>query len=246
MKNIGTNSPILTNEVKEEIVNHSIENTQQEVCGLIVKTDTKFIVCRCNNIAKNKEKHFRIEPSDYLTASKLGKIVAIYHTHISDTIGASSFDVFSSSLHKLPFITYNVKSNNFSMIDGQEYSKYLDKDFQIGINDCFSLVSEFYLDKFNIKLNNYNRQDGWYKSDPEVFLRNYRREGFGKSDELKKYNILLLKLIETISFPHHMAIYLGDDTILHHPRDKKSIIEPYSKRYKEATYLILEHGLLNK
>jgi len=58
---------------------------------------------------------------------------------------------------------------------------------------------------------------------------------------LKKYDCILFKFLKNTE---HIAVYLGDDLILHQPRGKESLIEKYSSPLKRRKSYIIRHKSL--
>ena len=73
---------LLNKKTKTRIKEQSIREAPSECCGLIVKNErNKPVVFPCENVSKEKEDNYRISPEDYLAASELGDIEAVYHSH---------------------------------------------------------------------------------------------------------------------------------------------------------------------
>jgi hypothetical protein len=83
----------------------------------------------------------------------------------------------------------------------------------------------------------------WSKTNPglieEIFNINPELKR-GSKDDLKKDDILVFELVKG-NGPVHVGIYLGDDTFMHHPRDKYPCIEPLNKIYKNKIYDVYRH-----
>ncbi len=101
--------------IKSEIKKHSLSDIENECCGLVVfsSKDKVNIVFPCKNKAEQRDRHFSICPKDYLKATSLGKIIAMYHSHPKQALdGFSELDKIQSSGHGLPSILYNVEGDN--------------------------------------------------------------------------------------------------------------------------------------
>lgn len=120
--------------------------------------------------------------------------------------------------------------------------KYLGKDFNYGETDCYSLVKEFYEDKYGIKLTNYARPDYWWNSGKNFYMDLFKQEGFyllDDTDSLIEGDIILVALGSNVAC--HACIYIGDNKVLHHPVNKKSKIDVYKGLWKNYTMGIIRH-----
>lgn len=232
---------MLTQFLKKEIKDKCLQNNNQEICGLLIETPTGVSVHHSQNNAANKSKYFVINPIDYIQASEKGKIIGCYHSHIDDNFDFSEFDKNNAEKHKLTYVLYSIKADKFiEYIPQNRKNNYLDRKFEIGKSDCFSLVRDYYLNEFKIKISDYQRKNGWFDENTEIIFQNFEKEGFRlleNNEKWEKYDILTFGKTERELF--HFMIYLDNEIILHHPHDKYSIIEKLSdskKRHIKAVF----------
>ena len=103
----------LNENIKKDIKKHSLEESPNECCGLIVENDKKEQSSyRCQNVSAQKNKHFEIDAKSYLKASSLGEIKGYYHSHPNSN-KFSEADRAVSRAHSLPLIMYFLKENEF-------------------------------------------------------------------------------------------------------------------------------------
>tara|TARA_Y100000592_G_scaffold49641_1_gene78632 strand:+ start:6991 stop:7326 length:336 start_codon:yes stop_codon:yes gene_type:complete len=104
----------LTQYVKSDITQHAKSELPNECCGIIYESDNEYKSKRCINSAGDKRNNFRITAAQYIEASKLGKIIAYYHSHTEDKIGVfSDADKKVSRAHGLPLVMYCVSNEKF-------------------------------------------------------------------------------------------------------------------------------------
>lgn len=101
----------LNQQNKIDIERHALEEFPNECCGLLVNDR----IIKCNNIAKDKDKFFEIDPKDYLRATKEGLIKAYYHSHTEDNEEFSAIDKAISLSHQIPLIMFFVKNKEFKI-----------------------------------------------------------------------------------------------------------------------------------
>ena len=243
---------ILNDIIRQDIKTHSLEFPSSEVCGFVIFSSNCLQVFRCRNLCKN-EHRFAIDPFDFVKASELGEIRAVYHSQVSNP-EFSSFDIINSNGHNLTYILYCLEKDSFKIYyPNSSENKYAKRKFEIGKNDCFSIVRDYYINEFGIEIYNYERGKNWYKENPGVFLEKYEHEGFIKLidgpinenniSKLKKGDLLLLKS-EKSEHPNHLGIYLGNDTVLHHTyitKNKESGVDIFDKDLRDKVNIALRH-----
>ena len=198
-------------------------------------------VYAAKNISNN-DNRFTIAPEEYVAAAAQGDIKAVYHSHpVTDPI-FSEFDKFNSISHNLKYVLYSLRDNSFSQFDPNlsTFNQYIGRTFEIGSTDCFALVRDFYKQELNIILNNYKRDENWKSNLGDLFDKHFKSEGFYEAKSPNKYDCILIRLKKD-SPSAHIALYVGDNLILHQPEKSFSRIEEYSHKYKKLTSHIIRH-----
>lgn len=218
---------MLNNRTKQEIKELALKIPNEEICGLLIESGNYESFIPCKNISSNKSKHFEISPLDYLRIAENNKIIGIIHSQHSFL--PSSLDIVNSLGHNLKSYIYSLDFDEFLEItEGHlKYKKYLGKIFEIGKQDCFTLIRDFYKQELNIEINNYPRNDNWYKENPNIIIENYQKEGFQEAEikDIKHSDIIIFN-------SGHFGIYLDGDLLLHHQRNKLSNIERLTEEWK--------------
>lgn len=241
---------ILSNNIKNKIKNHALRDTTKECCGFLIDNSQDVDVFECSNTSEHPQGHFSISPKDYLKASKKGSIKAVYHSHNSNNDNFSPHDILHSRAHKIPFVLYCSPKNSFRSFDPKKNKTFLyDKIFKIGESDCYTLVKDHY-SSLGIKLHGYNSLgDDWHKKNPNLIQDLFE---LNKNDpslpifelppetELKKHDVLVFEFIKGTG-ANHVAVYLGEDEIIHHPRNKYLCIQRLGEIYKSKIIKIYRH-----
>jgi len=126
----------LSPKIKEHIRRHSLDERPNECCGIIIEQDrmkrtwkkgdqtlppmtlSKYLFAiRAKNVATLKDKNFEIDGQSYLKSSRMGKMVAYYHSHPGKNSEFSNLDKMTSQAHNLPLIMYFLKENKFSVYE---------------------------------------------------------------------------------------------------------------------------------
>lgn len=123
-----------------------------------------------------------------------------------------------------------------------KYKKYTGRKFVHGVTDCYSLIRDFYKNEYGIELNDYNRENFWWDHGKNLYMDNFRNEGFyllGDSDETQVGDVFLIALGSEV--PCHGAIYIGENKILQHVQDHLSSIDRYMGVFKNFTVARIRH-----
>jgi len=108
---------MMDEKVKQAIRQHALEELPYECCGLLVsneKGDAQVFKCK-NGSKLNRKEHFSISPEEYLVATSIGRVSAMYHSHPTSYQEAqfSQFDEQASQSHNIKSVLYDIKSNTF-------------------------------------------------------------------------------------------------------------------------------------
>ena len=228
---------MLTNDIKNQIREYAISNKGKEVCGLLVKSRDEIIFYKCKNISPDPKDYCTLNPFDYIRVSEKGKIVA--HIHSQEDKEPSFLDYRNAVSHNIYSIIYSYKYDKFSIIE-PKLKNYLNVDYSIGKNDCFGMVRNYYKNELNIDINDYNRDAGWEIIRPNYILELFEKEGFYKInlEDIKRNDVIIFNFND---IPQHISIYMGNEMILHHPEEQKSIISELTKALKKRINIVIRH-----
>lgn len=124
----------------------------------------------------------------------------------------------------------------------EDYSKYCGVDFRHGSDDCYGLIRKFYKEEMGLELTNYARPDYWWTKGGNLYMENFRKEGFqiiDCKDDLQFGDIILMAIGSEVAC--HGAIYLGEGKILQHLQGRKSSIDKYTGLFKNKTVAVVRH-----
>lgn len=126
-----------------------------------------------------------------------------------------------------------------------KYEHLLHRPFTgVGRDDCLKLFRDFYRDNFSIEIRDYARPHDWSSDKLDLMRMCYEREGFDQITEwrvkdLRPADVLCVAVGE--ANPNHFAIFVGEDTIVHHLYGKMSRAEPFRGFWRTHTCFILRH-----
>ena len=222
-----------------------------EACGLIVCVGKKSVAMTCPNTHEKPRDNFRIAPTDYAACAKLGKIIGVWHTHTDESPEPSEADRAMCEGTGLPWYVASVRKNaegNFYhegpvAIDPCGYeTPYTERPYVYGIHDCYTLVCDYYRREFGILMKrDYPRIEEWWSKGYDFFTENYIIEGFVSvtGQEPQVGDVFIIQSSSQVG--SHIAIYIGDDKILHHCHGRLSTRDIYGGYWEKHTINHIRH-----
>lgn len=263
-------SNIFNKKILEEIKRKSNKNKYKETCGFIYLRDNRQYIYESVNISSDPKNFFAANPGDLELCSKLGKVIACFHSHTRNMTFTHE-DIENSFSTKLNYLLYVIPQDKFYYFDQEKYSymqKYMNKRFDIGNFDCYDLFRSFYKDELNIefpsKIECIKKMDikdsienpyllipddknlSWLKESNFYILT--RKE----MKNIKEYDVLILDGGNPsggrcrYGKPTHFGIYLPNKMFLHHNYDhpkygNRSIYECYRKAHERYMLYVIRH-----
>lgn len=231
-------------QIKKDIIALAKENPNEEICGLLYYTFHDLKLYKCNNIENNKTEDFQIDHKEYLDCLKLGTPCGIYHSHcIPDTTAFTQSDLDLAEEMALPIYVYGVKDEKFQGFIPKSYQLLLEGlPYIWGTFDCYEIIRIYFRQKYNIYMNDYDRDSSYIYDERDVITENFEKEGFIKiNSPIKKDDVLVFS--STLARPQHFIIFLGNSRGLHHPLGKLSRIETIQD-YSKLKYILRYKGNL--
>lgn len=222
---------------KDNAVKYAKTTNPDEACGLVAIIKGSETFWPCKNLADSKFEYFIIDPDDWAECEDNGEIIGIFHSH---TIGASTpseTDKASCEFLNIPYYIYSISNNDWSYYKptGYKPASLIGREFIWGKYDCWSLVTDWYLQTKNIKIPYWNRpkkiKDFINNPEFEIALPKLNFVKQKSNNDIKIGDVLLFKSINnTLS---HVALYIGDMMILNHSIKSLSCREPFDNRYQK-------------
>ena len=136
------------------------------------------------------------------------------------------------------------RSKLLSPLSFRDNQPYEGRQYLLNKADCYRLAVEYYEREYQKFLTEYLADDSWLRAqmNPRTYnlmLRKYAENGFEKVSSIQKGDALLINTVGDVGDPNHIAIYLGDDSILHHIPNKLSCVQQYTSFWKSRTSAIL-------
>tara|TARA_B100000519_G_scaffold187405_1_gene184137 strand:+ start:3084 stop:3791 length:708 start_codon:yes stop_codon:yes gene_type:complete len=224
---------------KLEAIKHAKKDTPHEACGLVGVYKGKEKYYPCINLAEDLEDQFIIDPDSWANAEDEAEIIAVFHSHPNYPPTASDADLASCEYLDLPFYIATPETDQWSYYEPSGYKKGLiGREWVWGVQDCWSLIHDWYAEKKNIKLKHWDRP-----KSPKEFSENPLFEfglpltGFDELEntvDLEEGDVLLMDTTKTGKL-NHVALYLGNQTIFQHCVKRLSCREIYDQEHINCT-----------
>ena len=131
-----------------------------------------------------------------------------------------------------------------------KYAHLLGRKFDHGVTDCYSLVRDFYKDNFEVDLTDYARPDDWWISGQDLYVDNFEKEGFYTINcnprDYRVGDCFLISIPDPrapkgVTPSNHVAIYVGDNMVIHHLLGRESRRVPYKGMLRNFTTHVVRH-----
>ena len=198
---------------KQRIQEIALERYPEE-CVIVITKDKGLY--ELNNISKDPENSFSISRKD--TEKVFDEVLlAVIHSHPDAEPVPSSADMTYQRQCNIPFGIVATDGSRVSEVvyfgDQVEYD--LEKrPFIHSVCDCYSLIRDFYKEKLNINLPEFERDWEWWNSGEDMYLDNLKSTGFYQVDE-PQYGDMVIACVRS-KVPNHAGVYVDNEMIFHH------------------------------
>lgn len=93
----------------DEIEAYAHTKPLEESCGLICSGEESMFFLPCENLSKNKTRHFAINPLILIE----NNVNYIYHSHVSQSSKPSILDIKSSNALCISYLIYSLRDKDF-------------------------------------------------------------------------------------------------------------------------------------
>ena len=224
---------------KATALEHARKDAPHESCGLVAVYKGKEKYYPCNNIAEDLGDQFIIDPDDWIDIEDKAEIIAVVHSHPNHPSTASDADLASCEYLDLPFYIVTPETENWSYYEPSGYKKGLiGREWVWGVQDCWSLIEDWYKEKRQINLKHWDRPKSPKEfSENPLFESGLPLTGFIELEntiDLKEGDVLLMDTTKTGNLDH-VALYLGNQTILQHCVKRLSCRQLYDQEHIDCT-----------
>ena len=227
------NYPNLQLIMKTKILNHANQCGEAECCGFVINNKTYV---PCENISADPKNYFEISPDDWITAEQQGVVTAIVHSHPNGLPILSEADqIYQQKTGVNWWLVCNNQIYKFRCVQ-----PLIGREFQHGVTDCYTLFRDAY-HLCGIDIPDFKRADEWWNTGENLYLDNMAKNGFYQINlsNLQEGDIILFSLnSKTVN---HAAVYIGDNSILHHLPKRLSKRDLFSGYWLKNYHSIWRH-----
>lgn len=235
--------PISKGAMYDAMCAEAIARYPNEACGLIVAKGARSKLIVCENISEHPDQSFSISHEQYEKASEVGEIIGVWHTHPNKPAVPSDADLASMEVTAVPWHIMSVRhcESGIEVVDSAVFEPagfkmpLLGRPYVYGVFDCYTLAIDYYREEFGIELPMlpHTRVPRFWEKGLNLMEQEFENAGFVRifDDErdLRVGDLLLMQCSSTV--PNHVAVYIGDDMIIHHCQDRLSVRCVYGGSY---------------
>lgn len=223
---------------------HALKEYPRECCGVLVVAKGKERYIPCKNISPSLG-DFEIDPADYARAEDVGEVVAICHSHPNLTSQPSQTDLTSCELTGKPWYILSIPREHLNVIHPSGYrAPLIGRPYRTNVLDCCTLVQDYYKEVLNIEIKAYDRYDNWWLTEDLLTLDRILDQGFVVVKDLKEHDVIAMSNSCLKGNLNHLAVYLGNERMLHHCSNRLSSKDIYGGYWYKNTRYIVRHKTL--
>ena len=229
---------------QQTALDHAKQQAPRESCGLLVVVKGRQRYWPCKNVS-TEDDFFILDPFDYAAAEDAGTILAIVHSHPQTPAVASEADKMACEQFGLPWHIVSLLNDSWCEIKPSGYEAPLvGRQWTWGVSDCWTLVRDYYRREMKLKLRDWQRPASAeaFRQSP-LFEQCLADTGFVDtgSTEPQKGDALLMSLDGSPGL-NHVAVYIGEQRILHQLQGRLSSRDLFDGYWQKVTGRIVRYS----
>lgn len=235
----------MNEETRAAALEHGKAEFPREACGLVVVVRGKERYWPCRNISPAADQdQFAMDPLDYAAAEEAGEIIGLVHTHVNIPPIPSEADLVACEATGLKWHILSLPTETWHQFEPSGYiAPLVGRTHCWGTLDCWTVVWDWYHRERGITLMNVPRVKDFWKNGEDPLGKNWRAAGFrevAEDEQLEVGDVLLMQTGDSM-VPNHVALYIGDDQILHHAEGRLSSRDVYGGWFKKHTVKVVRY-----
>ena len=222
-----SNELLKDNDLLKVIREAAVNRYPNEACGLVIKIGSKSIAIETENSSEEPRSQFLIGALEYARCADQGEVIGVWHTHTNGNNSPSEADYAGCENSNLPWYLLSTRRNDDGVFtfqplicfepQGREIP-YVGRPYAFGALDCWSLVRDYYKREFQIQLGDYPRHhEFWLKEETNFFENSWKDEDLvDVTGTIPQVGDIFFIQTDRSGNPNHVAVFIGDDKILHH------------------------------
>lgn len=228
-------------KIMNAITAHVEAEYPNEACGVVVQIGRRQEYLPCRNLSETPTESFTLAPEDYAAAEEQGEVLMIIHSH-PDVVQLipSEMDRIQCDHSGVEWGIMSWPDGDFCTIAPRADRGLTGRQWVLGHADCWTLIMDYYQQEHGITLNNWSVDYEWWVDGKENrYDENWQAEGFVEVDraDMRPGDMVMMQVSAPVI--NHAAIYLGENTILHHMSGNLSARVPYGKYYRDRTMRVV-------
>jgi len=229
--------------VKDAILSHAKQDVYRECCGLVIVFKGRYRYIPGTNLSDTPHTKFFLDPKCWIQAEDQGRVVAVVHSHIEGSLEPSDADRTGCEQTQIPWIICNPNTDEIIQIEPCGYTApIIGRQYSYGIHDCYTLARD-YLRQRDILLPDFSRVDPEraITTGEYGFTEENIRAAHGRDvavNELQPNDFIIFQIQNSLD---HCGVYVGDQRILHHVRNRLSSVDIYGGYWLKQTARCLRY-----
>lgn len=222
----------------------------REACGFVIGRGKKAFFMAAQNMAA-QHNEFVINHIDYAKAEDAGDILAIWHSHPNADGTPSDADRAGCEATELTWLISPITQGEGGFVHGDVtvmqpdgfQMPYVGRPYIFGTFDCYSLVTDFYLREFGIRLDHFKnlRIQQWWRRGFDILEDNWRSQDLVLVTDGSFVEGDILTFAVESEVANHLAVYVTSDIILHHVVNRLSRRETLTPYWMKGLKHHLRH-----
>lgn len=224
---------VLSDKIEQLIKKHreelmSIAKTEfpKECCGVIAAKGKKTVAIQLQNTHHHPTGDFECSVQSADLEDEGYTIIAVFHSHTNSNNSLTESDIVCMNSCQKPYILICEDSVTYGL-PKQEVVPYKQRKYVGGVQDCYTLVRDYYLNEYSISLKDFYRCSEWWNRGMDILTdANFKAAGFYpvRLEDIRVGDVVVMQFGDKND---HLAIYIGKSKILHHCYNKLSCEDMY-------------------